>query len=128
MPFLSKRPRVPRNKVSRKISHITLKICPFYQQKSSEFSQKNVMFVGGGYTWLRPVSLAKLLELKKAFPKATIVMGSQTVIGLRKNVKMYHITSKLHVNSEQFGFFSHLGLRKVLVIQKINTSEFFMIS
>lgn len=63
------------------------------------------MFVGGGYTWLRPVSLTKLLELKKAFPKATIVMGSQTVIGGRKNVKMYHITSKLHVNLDQFGIF-----------------------
>lgn len=63
------------------------------------------MFVGGGYTWLRPVSLAKLLELKKAFPKATIVMGSQTVIGERKNVKMYHSTSELHVNLDQFGIF-----------------------
>lgn len=39
------------------------------------------MFVGGGYTWFRPISLDKLLELKKAFPKATIVMGSQTVVG-----------------------------------------------
>ena len=32
--------------------------------------------------------------------------------------------------AREFGaiwFFSHLGLRKVLVIQKINTSEFFMI-
>ncbi|XP_078341833.1 xanthine dehydrogenase/oxidase-like isoform X2 [Crassostrea virginica] len=56
-------------------------IFPNELQKSTEFSQKNVMFVGGGYTWLRPVSLTKLLELKKAFPKATIVMGSQTVIG-----------------------------------------------
>lgn len=56
-------------------------IFPSELQKSTELSQKNAMFVGGGYTWFRPISLDKLLELKKAFPKATIVMGSQTVVG-----------------------------------------------
>ena len=76
------------------------------------------MFVGGGYTWLRPVSLAKLLELKKAFPKATIVMGSQTVIGLRKNVKMYHITSKLHVNLDQYCFFFSSRFTKSIFYSK----------
>ena len=86
------------------------------------------MFVGGGFTWLRPVSLAKLLELKKAFPKATIVMGSQTVIGLRKKCQDVSYYLKIAREFGAIWFFSHLGLRKVLVIQKINTSEFFMIS
>ncbi|XP_061195293.1 xanthine dehydrogenase/oxidase-like [Saccostrea echinata] len=56
-------------------------IFPSELQKSLEFSQKDAMFVGGGYKWLRPVSLNKLLDLRTKFPNSTIIMGSQTAIG-----------------------------------------------
>ncbi|XP_048742317.2 xanthine dehydrogenase/oxidase-like isoform X2 [Ostrea edulis] len=56
-------------------------IFPGELQRSTEFRDTDILFVGGGYSWMRPVSLNKLLDMKAASPKATIIMGSQTAIG-----------------------------------------------
>lgn len=78
-----------------------LRVCGFasLQRMAEDPSKRRLTFQGERTTWMTPVTLNDLLELKTNYPKAPLVMGNTTVGGCFKVCSLGNPNTRVSLNS-----------------------------